>query len=81
MGDEGRRANDVERCDAENLAGVEDTSLLKHLDCDRYGAVNRIGDYADERGGTVFGNTREKVSNDIGIGLEEIYLRTLVVCR
>lgn len=75
VGDEGGRANDVESRDAENLAGVEDASLLEHLDCDGYGAINRIGDNADEGGGAVFGNARDKVGNNIGIGLEEVYLR------
>jgi hypothetical protein len=78
VSDKGRRADNVEGCNAENLAWIKYTSFLQHFHGDRNSTVDRVGNDTDECGWAVFGDAREKFSDDVGIRLEEIYLKLKV---
>lgn len=73
LGDEARGADDVEGGDTEETAGVVDTGLLQDLGGDGNGAVDRVGDDEDVGVGAVLGDGLGQVTDDGGVGVEEVF--------
>ena len=69
FGEEACGADDVEGGDAEDAAGVVDTSLLQDLGDDGDGGVDGVGDDEEVSLGGDTGNSSGKVANDGGVGL------------
>mmetsp|Transcript_45484 Transcript_45484/g.134621 ORF Transcript_45484/g.134621 Transcript_45484/m.134621 type:complete len:380 (+) Transcript_45484:40-1179(+) len=73
--DEGVRAADVERGDAEELLGVVHALLLQHLRGDGHRGVDRVGDDQDGRLGAGLGDAEHEVPHDAGVDVEEVVAR------
>ena len=72
LGDEGARAGDVERGDAEELGRVVDARGLERLGGDRDGRVDRVGDDGRDGARAGLGDALGQRLHDGGVGVEEV---------
>lgn len=79
LGDEAGGADDVKGGDTEETLGVVDTGLLQDLGGDGNGAVDRVGDNEDVGLGAVLGDGLGEVTDDGGVGVEQVFARSLAL--
>ena len=77
LGDEAGGADDVEGGDAEELLGVVDAFALEDFGGDGNGAVDGVRDDEHVRVGAMVGGGFSEVTDDGGVGVEEVYISVL----
>ncbi len=75
LGDEGIRANHIQRGYAEDLARVVDASRIEHLGRDRHGRIDRVGHDRETGFGTGPCAGSDQVLDDAGIDVEQVVTR------
>lgn len=72
LGDEAAGTDNVKGGDTEELLGVVDALLLENLGADGNGRVDRVGNDQQLSLGSRLGDSLGKITDDGGIGVEEI---------
>ena len=65
-------ADDIQRCDAEELLRLKDTVLFKDFCGDGHGGVDGVGNDKDKGFGAGFGNAGDEVADYAGVDLEQV---------